>query len=131
MTDDEAVKRAAQLMLKGATMLDISCPQCSAPLYRLEGKIRCAHCNQEVKIVKDEAELTRLTKSSSAGQSETSRQSHAHIQFNEDGSSSLKQVVESKLAHLEQQLAESNSPAGIKEIAKAINELLTILERIN
>lgn len=47
--DDEALLRSSELLLQGATMLQLSCPQCSNPIYRLrDGTMRCAHCNQQV-----------------------------------------------------------------------------------
>ncbi len=42
-------KKAAELLLKGATMLSIACPKCHDPLYMLkDGTMFCVSCNKKV-----------------------------------------------------------------------------------
>ena len=46
MTED--VKRMADLLKSGATMLSDVCPECGSPLFRVKGDIFCAKCNKPV-----------------------------------------------------------------------------------
>ena len=62
--EDTAVKRMAQLLKSGATMLERVCPQCNVPLFRLKsGEIICPSCGQRFVIVQSEEEekLRRMT----------------------------------------------------------------------
>jgi UPF0148 protein len=44
----EDVKRMADLLKSGATMLSDICPECGSPLFRVKGDIFCAKCNKPV-----------------------------------------------------------------------------------
>lgn len=46
---DNAVERAAKLLLNGAAMLHIVCPNCKDPIYKLrDGSFQCATCMKTV-----------------------------------------------------------------------------------
>ncbi|AHC51233.1 hypothetical protein SUSAZ_04070 [Sulfolobus acidocaldarius SUSAZ] len=60
MSTTDSVKKAAELLRQGATMLDIPCPVCNMPLFRLKsGEVICP-THGKVYIVKDEAEQKRI-----------------------------------------------------------------------
>jgi UPF0148 protein len=44
----EDVKRMADLLKSGATMLSDVCPNCGSPLFKVKGDIFCAKCNKPV-----------------------------------------------------------------------------------
>ncbi|HYY90980.1 MAG TPA: Sjogren's syndrome/scleroderma autoantigen 1 family protein [Candidatus Dormibacteraeota bacterium] len=46
MSDD--VKRMADLLKSGATMLSDVCPDCGSPLFKVKGDTFCAKCNKPV-----------------------------------------------------------------------------------
>ncbi|RLG90888.1 MAG: hypothetical protein DRO36_05295 [Candidatus Hecatellales archaeon] len=51
------VKKMAEALKAGATMLEESCPQCSSPLFKLpSGEIYCLTCNRRVILVKSDEE---------------------------------------------------------------------------
>lgn len=53
MSDDkESIKRMADMLKSGATMLFEHCPQCGSPLFKLQDEIRCPKCDKRVVIVK-------------------------------------------------------------------------------
>jgi UPF0148 protein len=53
MINDEDVKKMANLLKSGATMLADTCPVCGSPLFRLrDGQVICPHCNKPVVFVK-------------------------------------------------------------------------------
>jgi len=57
---NEVVRKMAELMRSGATMLDKSCPLCGAPLFRLRsGEIVCP-IHGSVRIVKSESEAVEI-----------------------------------------------------------------------
>ena len=48
----EDVKRMADLLKSGATMLSDICPECGSPLFRIKGEVFCAKCNKPVVYAK-------------------------------------------------------------------------------
>lgn len=48
----EDVKRMADLLKTGATMLSDVCPECGSPLFKVKGEIFCAKCNKPVVYAK-------------------------------------------------------------------------------
>ncbi|BCS91728.1 hypothetical protein L3N51_00865 [Metallosphaera sp. J1] len=60
MSSEQSVKRAAELLRQGATMLSESCPLCNSPLYKLKnGEIVCP-VHGRVIIARDEEEEKKL-----------------------------------------------------------------------
>ncbi|AEB94346.1 MAG: Sjogren's syndrome/scleroderma autoantigen 1 family protein [Metallosphaera sp.] len=60
MSSEKSVKKAAELLRQGATMLSESCPECSSPLYKLRsGEIVCP-IHGKVIIAKDDQEERKL-----------------------------------------------------------------------
>lgn len=45
---DDSVKKMAELLRQGATMLAEACPQCGSPLLRVGEDIYCAKCNRRI-----------------------------------------------------------------------------------
>ncbi len=58
--DDAVVRRMSELLRSGAVMLDMACPLCSAPLFRLKsGEIVCP-THGPVKVVRDDSEAIEV-----------------------------------------------------------------------
>lgn len=57
----EDIKRMADLLSKGATMLPEHCPACHSPLFKLHDEIWCTKCNKRVVIIKKEEEAPKIT----------------------------------------------------------------------
>jgi len=50
----EVLKRMADALKSGAVMLDLQCPACSSPLFRLRsGEIWCVRCQKRVVVVRE------------------------------------------------------------------------------
>ncbi len=63
MSKEESVKKAAELLRQGATMLDIACPICYMPLFKLKnGDVVCP-THGKIYIVKNEEEEKQITTS--------------------------------------------------------------------
>jgi UPF0148 protein len=54
------VKKMAELLKSGATMLSETCPECGTPLFRRGKETFCAKCNKPVVIIHDAADENRL-----------------------------------------------------------------------
>ena len=58
--DNTLVKRGANLLLQGAALTDLSCPNCSSPLFRLkDGILWCAKDEKKVVVVKEGEEAPK------------------------------------------------------------------------
>ena len=57
---DEVVRKMAELMRSGATMLDKSCPLCGAPLFKLRSGETICPTHGPVRIVKSESEAVKI-----------------------------------------------------------------------
>jgi len=51
------VRRMAELIKSGATMLSENCPDCKVPLFRLKGEVFCPNCGRRVLLVRSEEEV--------------------------------------------------------------------------
>jgi UPF0148 protein len=54
------VKRMAELLKSGATMLSETCPECGTPLFRRGKETFCPRCNKPVVIVQSAEDESRL-----------------------------------------------------------------------
>ena len=52
--DDSSVKKMAELLRRGATMLADSCPQCGSPLFKVGDDIYCVKCDRRIVYATDE-----------------------------------------------------------------------------
>ncbi len=57
---NEVVRKMAELMRSGATMLDKSCPLCGAPLFKLRSGETICPIHGPVRIVKSESEAVKI-----------------------------------------------------------------------
>jgi len=55
--DDTSVKKMADLLRRGATMLADSCPQCGSPLFKVEDDIYCVKCDRRIVYADSEEEI--------------------------------------------------------------------------
>jgi uncharacterized Zn finger protein (UPF0148 family) len=58
--DDAPVRKMAELLRQGATMLAKGCPQCNSPLLKVGEDIYCAHCNRRI-VYAQEGDDTEVT----------------------------------------------------------------------
>lgn len=54
------VRKMAELLKSGATMLSETCPECGTPLFRKGKETFCAKCNKPVVIIQSAEDETRL-----------------------------------------------------------------------
>ena len=110
-SDEDIVKKMANLIRAGAQMLQESCPLCRTPLIRLKsGEIICPKCERRVYIVKNELEekglITKLT-----------------IQ-------NIEETITAKLGELNQVLRETNDLDEMYDVLRVLIAMLEAIERI-
>ncbi|TXT56896.1 MAG: hypothetical protein BAJATHORv1_20493 [Candidatus Thorarchaeota archaeon] len=49
--DDVPIKKMAELLRRGATMLAQSCPQCGSPILKIQDDLYCASCDRRIVVV--------------------------------------------------------------------------------
>ena len=102
----------ADLLTKGATLTDLSCPVCSSPLFRLkDGTLWCANDEKKVIIVKEGEEPPKQAPASSAYDK-------------------LEATVLAKIMDLEQRIEKTEDATKLQKLTSALSELLSSLEKI-
>jgi UPF0148 protein len=104
------VKRMADLLRSGATMLQETCPVCATPLFRLGKDTFCPKCNRPVAIVKSAEEEVRL-----AGQQVLDN---------------LDQAILEKIAELNAAIKNEHGLTPLRELGEAVRTYLSALEQI-
>jgi len=107
----DVLKRMADMLKQGATMLDLQCPVCSSPLFRLRsGEIWCVNCQKRVVIVREGERF--LTAASDILLS------------------SLEETLLEKLRELDQAMRAEKDIAKLGELSSVLSNLLDNLERV-
>jgi len=102
----------ADLLMKGATLTDLSCPACSSPLFRLQdGTLWCESDEKKVVIVK---EGEKLTESSSAAPTYDK----------------LEITLLAKVQDIQCKIEKTESIDELQKLTGALLELLNSLDRI-
>jgi len=106
MTED-LTKKAAEMLLKGATLLSEPCPYCTGVRVMKEGHALCISCGREPE--KKEIPV--------CNQSDNTR-------------SPMEKTLEKKLELLSKELEQENDHGRQQNILKTINSLLETLEKM-
>ncbi len=110
-TDDAPIKRMADLLRQGATLTDLSCPVCSAPLFRLkDGTLWCGKDEKKVIIVK-EGEETVKTAGNAAMET-------------------LEATLMAKVQDLQGKIQRTENVEELQKLTNALSDLLGSLEKI-
>ncbi len=107
---DQHIKRMAELLRQGATLTELACPACSAPLLRpRSGDLWCAKCEKKVIIVKEGEEQTNV----------------AHSMAFE----SLEAVLLAKVLELQEKIQQEKDMDKLQKLANTLSGLLDNLEK--
>ncbi len=55
--NDSSVKKMAELLRQGATMLADACPQCGSPLFKVKDDVYCAKCDRRIVYASSDEEV--------------------------------------------------------------------------
>jgi UPF0148 protein len=108
----EDVRRMADLLKSGATMLSDTCPVCGSPLFRIKGEVFCAKCNKPV--VYEKATAT----------GPSAKISPSHLL------DSLEQTIVSKLNEANEALKNEKEPERLTVYSNLIFGWLSTLEKL-
>ncbi|OYT31920.1 MAG: hypothetical protein B6U94_01500 [Thermofilum sp. ex4484_79] len=107
--EDTAVKRMAQLLKSGATMLERVCPQCNVPLFRLKsGEIICPSCGQRFVIVQSEEEEIRV--------------------YANEALKELERILISKIYKMAAEVRNVSDVSELSDLLKSVYEILKVIE---
>ena len=104
------VKRMADLLRSGATMLQETCPVCSTPLFRLGKDTFCPKCNRPVAIVKSAEEEVKL-----ASQQVLDNLDHTTLE---------------KIAELNAAIKNEHGLTPLRELGEAVRTYLSVLDQV-
>lgn len=105
-----SVKRMAELLKSGATMLSENCPECNVPLFRLKGEVSCPNCGRKVLLVKSDEEVVGATSSMAL--------------------SGLEETVMARISELDQRLKATVEPEQLRSLGSLLSMWLDILGKI-
>jgi UPF0148 protein len=107
---DENIKKTAELLRRGASLLSQSCPQCGSPLLKIKDEIYCPSCGKKVVIVKE----------------------GEPIPSNVEGGalSDLSSVLHTKLRETVESIKNETDPSRLQELLRIIVGILDALERL-
>ena len=105
------LRRMADMLKQGAVMLNLQCPACSSPLFRLRsGEIWCVKCQKRVVIVREGEDIT--------------------IAASDVLLTSLEQTLLRKLSEIDQMIKVEEDPARLRELSSLLSGLLDNLEKV-
>lgn len=109
-TEDKPIKRMAEMLLKGATLTDLSCPACGSPLFRQkDGTLWCAQDEKKVVVVKEGEE----PKAS-----------------NNTAYDKLEATLMSKVQQIQDKIQNTENLDELQKLSATLSELLENLEKV-
>lgn len=118
----------AELLRKGHTMLNRSCPVCQSPIFRdNDDQLYCPTCNRSVKIVGKSSPRVEN------GESKIVRKVESKVDkkvSNKDLEDELRDVLVKKIRWLASQLKNETQTELIEKYVKLISEIYELLSNI-
>ncbi|MEM2250222.1 MAG: Sjogren's syndrome/scleroderma autoantigen 1 family protein [Candidatus Bathyarchaeia archaeon] len=109
--EEQYIKRMADMLRQGQTLTELACPVCASPLFRLKsGELWCARCEKKVIVVKEEAELAKVT---SAISLET-----------------LEATLLAKIQEIQERMLHETNVEELQKLGSALSGLLENLEKV-
>ena len=107
---EEFTKKAAEMLLKGATLLSEPCPYCAGVRVMQEGQALCVSCGRQP----EKKEIPTPTTSNDTS----------------NNTSPLEKIFEKKLESLSKELEQEKDNEKQQNILKTINTLLETIEKM-
>jgi UPF0148 protein len=108
MSDE--VKRMADLLKSGATMLSDTCPQCKSPLFKLKDELLCVKCNRPVVVIKATDDESGVVAAQALGR--------------------LEQTTLMKIDEINSALKVERDSEKIEKLRLSLSDWLTVVERV-
>lgn len=120
--DKESIKRMAELLRQGATLTDLSCPNCNSPLFRLrDSTLYCAKDERKVVIVKEGEEAPRTQMAQAPTQ--TPKASNAAYD-------KLEATLMKKIEDIQAKIEKTEDIDELQKLTVALSELLNSVDKI-
>jgi UPF0148 protein len=101
----------ADMLRRGATLTERSCPSCSSPLFKLRsGALWCARCQRRVIVVKE-------------GETSTKATTPALL-------TNLESTVLNKIQEIEKEIKQEKDAEKLQRLGSVLSTLLESLEKI-
>ncbi len=111
--DNTLVKRGANLLLQGAALTDLSCPNCSSPLFRLkDGTLWCEKDEKKVIVVKEGEDAPKQAVASTTAYDK------------------LEATLMKKIEEIQGKIEKTQDVDELQKLTIALNELLDGVEKI-
>jgi UPF0148 protein len=108
---DEDVKKMADMLRAGATMLPEQCPSCNSPIFKLRsGELWCPKCNKRIVIVKQGEETARAIGSILLTTTE--------------------EIILTKIQELNQIIKQEKDPVRLQHLGELLSTWLEVLEKV-
>ena len=120
--DKDSIKRMAELLRQGATLTDLSCPNCNSPLFRLrEGNLWCAKDEKKVVIVKEGEELPRTQ----VVQSQSQVPKASNVTYDK-----LEATLMKKIEDIQTRIEKTEDVEELQKLTVALSELLNSVDKV-
>ncbi len=127
------IKKMAELLKAGHSMLNQACPICNSPIFRnKEGELFCPSCNRKVIIVKDAKsfkEQSKIIKSQEKKIQENFNEKELGRDFIEIYTK-LKRILVEKLEEISLKLEKETQISLLNEYLFTINKILKIIKKL-
>jgi uncharacterized Zn finger protein (UPF0148 family) len=126
---NDNIKKMADLLRSGNTMLNMACPVCNNPIFRnRDGDTFCPTCNRNVLIVKDSPPKEKMYEQSGIYQEE---QGKDLIKRKIDLYTSLEEAILEKIEIIITKLRKENQLQVIENLTTILLNFLDILEKLS
>ncbi len=104
------VKRMADMLKSGATMLSEMCPQCKSPLFRIKDELFCVKCNRPVVLVRATEDESGVIAAQALG--------------------NLERTALMKIDEINSALKVEKDTEKIEKLRLSLSDWLTVVERV-
>lgn len=110
-SNDDYIKRMADLLRQGATLKDLACPVCFSPLFRLrDGTLWCGKDEKKVVMIKEGEELPKPATNPAMD--------------------TLEATLMAKVANLQDKIQKTDNVEELGKLTSALSEMLDSLEKV-
>jgi UPF0148 protein len=110
-SDEECIKRMADLLRQGSTLTDLACPVCASPIFKLKsGDLWCVKCDKKVIVVREEREVAKITGALSL--------------------ENLEVTLLAKIQEIQEKMANETDAEELQKLGAALSGLLENLEKV-
>lgn len=100
----------ADLLRQGSTLMELACPVCASPLFRLRNEdIWCAKCEKRVIVVREGEEAENATKTIALD--------------------ALEKMLLSKVQEIQEKMQHTNDPEELQKLGTTLSGLLDNVEK--